>query len=351
VLLTGATGFLGAYFVREWLTRTPATLVCLVRAASPEHGRDRVAQALRRYGLWSPVFADRIDVVLGDLTAPRLGLSDPDYGQLRDGVDTIVHNGGAVNFLHPYQRLRAPNVQATIELLSLAAAGPPARLHYVSTLGIYLGPGFRHRDITEAVVPDDPDGVWGGYNQTKWVADALVREARERGLAVSIHRPARIAGDGRTGAGNPEDYFSAMLRCFEEVGCVPALTGGEDLSPVDYVAASICHLATQGHDGHYYNDRLLSYDDLAAEMKLPVVPYADWLARVRRGVDDGTVTVFASFATLLAEHEWTREHRFDCTATERRAAAAGIACPPADRALLRRYLDHFVRTGFLKGSP
>jgi amino acid adenylation domain/thioester reductase domain len=349
-LLTGATGFLGAFLARELLTRTPATLVCLVRAGSAEHGRDRVVQALRRYDLWDPAFADRIEVVCADLAAPGLGLDEGTLAELRESVDTIYHNGGLVNFLHPYDRLRPANVDATVDLLRIAAAVTPARLHYVSTLGIYLGPAFARRTVTETMAPDDPTGLAGGYNQTKWVADALVRTARERGLAVTLHRPARITGDSRTGASNPDDYFSALLRCCAEVGCVPDLPWGEDLAPVDYVAAAIVRLSIDGHDGHYFNEHVLGYADIAAEMGLDLVPNAEWLARVRRGVDEGTVTAFAAFVPQLSDEPAEPQHWFDCSLTRSRLAPAGIACPPADRALLRRYLDYLGSRGLLTGQ-
>src|SRR5206468_43719 len=46
VLLTGATGFLGAYYLRELLERTTADVYCLVRARSIEEGRRRLEEKL-----------------------------------------------------------------------------------------------------------------------------------------------------------------------------------------------------------------------------------------------------------------------------------------------------------------
>ena len=63
VFLTGATGFLGAFLLHDLLTRTTARAYCLVRARDPESGGTRLRQALAKYGLWRPGFADRIEVV------------------------------------------------------------------------------------------------------------------------------------------------------------------------------------------------------------------------------------------------------------------------------------------------
>lgn len=349
VLLTGATGFLGAFLANELLTRTAADLVCLVRAGSVDEGRTRIADTLRRYQLWRPEYADRIVPVRGDLAAPRLGLADPDYARIVDEIDTIYHNGGAVNFLHPYQRLRPANVAGTVAVLRIAAEGQGIPVHYVSTLGVYLGDQYQHRTVTELDPPTDPVGLSSGYNQSKWVADTLVRAARDRGLPVTVHRPARITGDSRTGAGNPDDYFSALLKCCVEVGCVPDLAESTDMSPVDYVAGAIVTLAGQGVDGHYYNDRTITYPQIAAELGVDLVPYPRWRELARAGVRDGTVTAFAPYVAALPEQaSQPRQPFFSCATTEQVAARAGVHCPPADRALLRAYLDHFRRTGFLE---
>ena len=52
ILLTGATGFLGAFVLRELLDRTRAHVHCLVRAATMEDGKARLRQTLQSYSLW-----------------------------------------------------------------------------------------------------------------------------------------------------------------------------------------------------------------------------------------------------------------------------------------------------------
>ena len=50
MLLTGATGFLGAHLLADWLTHSDAVLHCLVRAGSAQAALDRVRANLTRYG-------------------------------------------------------------------------------------------------------------------------------------------------------------------------------------------------------------------------------------------------------------------------------------------------------------
>ncbi|MFD0660346.1 non-ribosomal peptide synthetase [Thermocatellispora tengchongensis] len=222
-LLTGATGFLGAHLVAELLGRTAGNLVCLVRAGSPEHALRRVRENLAAYGLGWVAGDPRLSALPGDLAAPRLGLDAGDFAGLARRIDAICHNGGLVDFARPYALLRPANVSGTVEVLRLAALGGGVPVHLVSTLGVYLGEAFLERTVTESDPPDDPRGLAGGYNQSKWVADRLARLARARGVPVTVHRPARIGGDARTGIGAPGDYFSRLLITCAQLGMVPAL--------------------------------------------------------------------------------------------------------------------------------
>ncbi|BCL17296.1 non-ribosomal peptide synthetase [Micromonospora sagamiensis] len=351
VLVTGATGFLGAYLLADWLTHTAATVHCLVRADTPAAAVDRVRANLHRYGLWRPEHADRLVGVPGDLAAPRLGLTGAAFAALGERIDAVVHNGGVVNFVQPYPALRPANVDGTCEVLRLATATRPSAVHFVSTLGVFVTPSRTGTLVREGDVPDDCDGLYDGYNASKWVADALVRSARDRGLPVSVHRPARITGDAVTGVGNTDDFFSRLLKTCVQLGAVPEIDDPADLAPVDYVGAGIGHLTRTGSTGdhHYYNNRTITYPALAEALAgfgypVELVPYPRWRAALLARPD----AALAGFAPLFGPATPVRtQPDFDCTGTEAALAAAGITCPAADRHLLHTYLAAFVAAGFL----
>ncbi|WP_203898844.1 non-ribosomal peptide synthetase [Virgisporangium aliadipatigenens] len=358
ILLTGATGFLGAYLVAELIARTDATLVCLTRADEPAHAVERVQRNLRRYGL-EPVDPGRLVGLPGDLGAPGLGLAAADLADLAARVDVVCHNGGLVHFGEPYHRLRPVNVDSTVELLRLAARAGGVPVHLVSTLGVYLGKAYLDERVREQDPPEDPTGVTGGYNRSKWVADALARQARQRWLPVSVHRPARVSGHSRTGAANPDDHFSRTLATCVRLGMVPDLPYEEDLAPVDYVAAGIARavetsfVEPDAADHHYFNPATISYAEIAAALRehghpVALVPWKRWRATLLDARARGEAVPLDPFVAVLPEE--TPQHRrprFDCSGTERALAAAGITCPPADRALLRRQLDALTAAGLV----
>jgi nucleoside-diphosphate-sugar epimerase/acyl carrier protein len=200
VLLTGATGFLGAHLAHTLLSESDSELCCLVRAGS-RNGASRVRRNLEYYGLWSPSFAHRIEVIEADLAMPGLGLRARDYVRLAEGIDEIYHAAADVDWVRSYRSLRDVNVAGTRELLRLACTGTPSAFHFVSSLTVCLAPGGPAAvgecdDIRPFV-----DRLPLGYAQTKCVAETLVRQAGGRGLPTSIHRPSLVGRGARRAPG------------------------------------------------------------------------------------------------------------------------------------------------------
>ncbi len=121
ILLTGATGYLGAFLLHELLHQTKATIYCLVRSNTIASGKARLQSTLEFYSLWDEALSDRIIPLLGDLSQPLLGLSVEHFRELATKIDCIYHNGAQVNFTYPYPALKAANVLGTQEILRLAA--------------------------------------------------------------------------------------------------------------------------------------------------------------------------------------------------------------------------------------
>lgn len=98
VFLTGATGFLGAFLIRDLLSRPLRSLriIAHVRAKSTELALQRVKNTCEAYGVWEESWASRLDVVTGSLESEKLGLSQEKWNELSETVDIIIHNGAMV---------------------------------------------------------------------------------------------------------------------------------------------------------------------------------------------------------------------------------------------------------------
>ncbi|MYM86937.1 amino acid adenylation domain-containing protein, partial [Rugamonas sp. FT82W] len=272
ILITGATGFLGAYLLRDLLDATDAEMVCLARGATPPECLQRIRANLQSYGLWRDGDEQRIVPLQGDLAAPDLGQDRAAFAALAARIDAIFHNGGQVNFLAPYESLAAANAGGTLAVLRLASSVRLKPVHLVSTLGVYVTEDQLEATVHERSAPPRAEGQQGGYNQSKWVAEQLALAARARGLPVAVYRPARITGDSRTGSGNLGDYFSSWIKGCVQLGLAPRMDGeGFDMAPVDYVSRAIVQLALGAGDEngnfHFLNPHRMPLGELVATLR------------------------------------------------------------------------------------
>src|SRR5579859_7313882 len=98
VFLTGATGFLGAFLIRDLLSRKAShiSIVAHVRASSTTKGMERLKATCEAYGVWQDHWLSRLEIVTGTLEQQWLGLSSEKWTELSKRVDVIIHNGAMV---------------------------------------------------------------------------------------------------------------------------------------------------------------------------------------------------------------------------------------------------------------
>jgi thioester reductase-like protein len=357
LFITGATGFVGAFVLRELLNATTATVHCLVRAADAATGARRLADSLRRYRLWDDRMAGRLIPVAGDLAKPRLGLSAEEFDALARTADGVYHCGATVDLLYRYEDLRPANVDGTEEVLRLAALHRTVPVHYVSTLAVFARPDERGRPLAE----DSPTGPFAvlphGYEKSKWAAEGLVQLARERGLPISMYRLSRAFGDRETGACQTDDLLWRVLKGCIQVGAAPAdaaLT--HDVVPVDYVAAAIVALSRRdravGGTFHLCNPERLSFATVVAGLTADGYPTTElpprlWADMVRADPGNAAYPVLDIFSNILLNPGGWNSLVFGSDRTREELAPAGVTCPPITPELLAANVRYFVETGYL----
>jgi amino acid adenylation domain-containing protein/thioester reductase-like protein len=374
ILLTGATGFFGIHLLRELLAATGARVHCLVRAPDASHGLRRIAKAAERFGVGglSPGTLDRVVPVAGDLAEPRLGLPPAAFRELARSIDVIHHVGAVVNFIYPYEELRAANVTGTRELIRLASLFRGIPIHFVSTTAVLAGFGAMGvREVTEDTPLAYADHLRVGYIETKFVAEELLRNAARAGLPVAIYRPLDIVGDHRTGAWNTATEMCAMIRFITDTGLAPDIDLPLDFVPADICAAAIRHISLNdgacGTTYHLASPRYALLPSLVGRLRahgyrVDEIPYGEWVDELLRHaaqhpahpmtpfvplfVDGCPVSGF-SVAQMYFEHifpSYARSH------TEQALNGSGITFPPVDAGLLDLNIERLMATGFLE-SP
>ncbi|KAJ9141745.1 AMP-binding enzyme [Pleurostoma richardsiae] len=370
VLLTGVTGFLGAFLLRDILERTAANIICLVRFAEPSEndrpaGMARLRKNLVDVGLWDDSILDRVEVLPGNLARKRLGLSPDAFEELAAHVQVIIHAGATVNLVYPYAALRNPNVGGTREVLRLACRSG-ATVHHISTNGVLPPSKEGWPEDAMIGIDDVPTKLMDGYGQTKWVAEQLVQEANRRGLPVRIYRPGTLSGSTTSGSTNTYDLLTALIVESLHLGYAPDVPDWfMEMTAVDFVSKAIVALAGHTSPGqlvfHLGDAKPVAapslFNDLA-KLGYPTEPlkWDDWVAlwnekrgSAKAGQDIFTVDILRG--GMPSPEFLTSVIVLNDAATKPVLSLYGLQRPETDMKLLRTYTRHFYARGWLSKPP
>lgn len=316
VLLTGATGFLGAFLLRQLLDSTAGRVYCVVRAADEAEGLARLRAAAVRLHLPEPD-AQRVCVVPGDLRDIAKVCQDYRDGELSGRIGHVMHAAFRVVFTEPYQALREDNVLPLVDLVSWARGQGIGDFSFVSSVAA-TGPamGTEDRLLETREQPLDPRS--GGYGVSKWVGERLLERADAEGMRVRVFRPGLIMASTQTGACNDRDLIWFALASGLAVGAHPIHDQVLSLAPVDIVARGITELAMSpgsvGRAYHLVSDASVSLRrlfELLGEAGLPTepVPVAEWQRLVTERARSAGNPVLSTAALLQIEGHGLNE---DC---------------------------------------
>ncbi|MEZ6114390.1 MAG: SDR family oxidoreductase [Pirellulaceae bacterium] len=254
-LLTGATGLLGRYLMRDLLQRG-VRLAVLARPSKRESARQRIEGILQMWESQLGCDLPRPVCLEGDICSERLGLDEQAVRWVRNHCPSMLHSAASLSFhAEPNGEPWRSNVGGTRNMLDLCQAAGIRQLHYVSTAYVC---GLRRGRIMESDL-DFGQPFRNDYEKSKLEAETLVRQADFLDC-LTVYRPAVIAGDSITGYTNTYHGLYMYLKLMsvlvwntepgpDGVRDTPVrleMTGDEprNIVPVDWVSEAMCRLFT-----------------------------------------------------------------------------------------------------------
>jgi thioester reductase-like protein len=355
VLLTGATGLVGRYLLRDLLLGG-VPLAVLVRSQDGESAAQRV-EAILTY--WETNLGRKLPrpvCLEGDISREGLGLDADARAWVTGHCRSLLHNAASLTFIGK-DRDREPwlsNLTGAQHVLDFCRQAGIRDLHHVSTAYVC---GLRQGVILE----DDVDlgqGFRNDYEKSKCEAEKLLRSATFLDQ-LTVYRPATIVGDSRTGYTSTYHglyaylQFAWVLVKYTERGpdgrhFIPVrlnATGDEprNLVTVDWVSTVIAYLVqTPRHHGRTYHLAPLR-PATARELEDAMSSYLGYYGPTFAGpgaLTGGPMSALENqFYETVALYQpyWVSEPLFDSRNTLE--AAGHLPCPPMDRALLHRLID------------
>jgi thioester reductase-like protein len=360
-LLTGASGLLGSYLLRDCLL-AGHRIAALVRPTETQSAQERIDASLARWEEQIGQVLPRPVVLEGDLCRPDLSLTASDFDWIAKHCHAVIHGAASLTFFGLDRRSEPwlTNVEGTRRVLDLCGRCGIRQLHHVSTAYVC---GLREGPILETEL-DLGQPMGNDYERSKLEAEKLVRSAALP-QPPTIYRPSIIVGDSRTGYTSAFHGFYAMVKlahtlCSQvAVGSITAemifrafnLTGCErkDYVPVDWVSAVIAHvLGRPEHHGRTYH--------LTAAQPTPVALWSrviqEAVERYSRWTDPSDPAcrdaawgqeMFVQQAEIYRSY-WRDDPQFDRTHTE--AAVGHLPCPIVDHDMLLRMARFAICTNF-----
>lgn len=364
LLLTGATGLVGAYLLRDFLAReTP--LAVLVRPARGWTPAQRIEYLMDRWERIAGASLPRPVVLCGDILSPGLGLTASERAWVRDSVGGVFHNAASLEF-SAQDRGSEPwrsNLDGTKNVLAFCREHGLRKFFHVSTA--YVA-GKRTGRILESEL-DVGQAFGNPYEESKLLAEKEVRAASFLDSAAFL-RPAIIVGDSQTAYTSTFHGFYAPLKAAASLVALTAstevkasqvmpmfgLTGGEgkNFVPVEWVSALMTRVALDPalHGGTYH---------LVPLRRTPLALMAEVIertvrerlaARIRAKRCTPAPVDLDRFGAQLGEMlevyrpYWRDDPEFDATNTLR--IAADLPCPELDEACLERLCRYAIDANF-----
>ncbi|KAI0343014.1 acetyl-CoA synthetase-like protein [Trametopsis cervina] len=309
VVLTGATGGLGAHIFAQLLSRTSLHIIALIRADNDEEAERRLQTNLEMRKLQHAGDKTRYTALAATLSEGDLGLSRIVYERLLRRTRFVIHAGWPVNFAYNLESFKDA-LQGMRALLELTIATQlHARVVFCSSVAAASNNVSTTMKVPEALPKSERSAAPMGYARSKWIAEHICNKAYlnpELAGRLRIARLGQLCGDTQHGIWNEKEAWPLLIASVHYTGCLPVLRESMSWLPLDVAAAAVLDIALNEslepaptsevpvyhviHPTAISWTTLLEYLDSAGLVFERVAPevWLDELARTTERLDPGT---------------------------------------------------------------
>jgi amino acid adenylation domain-containing protein/thioester reductase-like protein len=363
IFLTGVTGFVGSHLLEELLQHTTAKIYCLVRAAAPEEGLERIKKTYGKFKLsWQSDYENRITAVIGDLSLPRFGMDTENYNFITENIEVIYHSGSSVSYVQPYPLIKKSNIDGFHNVIDLAVTKKIKYLVLLSSMGVFSwGRPFTKKTwmYEDDAIDQNMDAVSRdlGYIKSKWVMESIAEKAKIKGLPIINFRLGFAVCHSTSGATVMNQWWGALIRSCVELKSFPLVMGLKDeLTTVDYMCKAITHISQKkeavGLNFHLFplaeND--VSLTDFCSKMNeyystnLEGMEYHQWLNQWKHDTNLPIYPLLSLFTEDVHEGKslveaYENTYYYDRSNTRQFLADTNLTPPVFDKKLMTPYLE------------
>lgn len=341
--LTGATGLVGSYILRQLLLDNEPVAV-LVRQSRRQSPQDRINTMIAHWEQRYQRSLPRPFIMVGDLSDPEWGHRNHEW--FSSHCKAILHCAASLQFRGaPGYEPWVSNLEGTRNILQICQRTGIRHLHYVSTAYV-AGVQTRFREDQL----DDGQTLRNDYEQSKMLAEKMVRGVDFLD-SLTVYRPAIVVGDSQTGETTTYHGFYAILKlahtlaakmprgthCARSLLQALGLTGSEhkNFVPVDWVSRVMYHIyrhpELHGQTYHLTSPRPTPTLDFADVIQNAVETYSTFAPPSQGFTEDWFHTTYADQLDIYRAYI-QEDPFFDSTNTQR--AAPHLPCPEINSEML-----------------
>ncbi len=365
VLLTGATGFLGAHILKTMIETCDNTIYCLLRQGNAPSPEKRLKSMLVYYfsNPYEELFGNRIIVLEGDITdADKVDeLKQHDFAQ-------VINCAACVKHFSADDTLERVNYLGVLNLIRLCreTGRELIQISTVSVAGENVGQKFPEEKKIHENELDFGQSIGNKYIDTKFRAEKAVLEAAAKGMKGRVIRVGNLmsrVSDGEFQINSVTNGFMRTLRGYVALGKFPVslLDTPAEFSPIDSTAEAIVKLAGAKGDFtvfHAYSSYVIQMADVVEQMNslgiaIETVSDEEFGKSLQKALEDENKNELISglIAYLPGENEAGGVYiDGDNSFTTKILYRLGFKWPMPDKDYLRNALKALETLGFFDGK-